>query len=285
MRKKVFIRNISLILMILTGVGLVTGCGNKTQGIVENKTKEEVIIKVGTTSDEPRVWKVVEKKLENDNIKVELVNFANGANPNQALADGDIDLNAFQHYAYFNKNIKDLKLELTAIGDTVIVPLNLFSKKIKSLSELKTGSKIGIPNDVTNEGRSLIVLQKAGIIKLKEGSGQSPGLKDIETNSLNIQFVELPGGQLPRALNDVDASIINCGYAVDGGLDLKNDVIFTDQIDINNEDYNPYINIIVARTKDKDKEVYKKIVEAYHSEEVKDALKEVYKGASLPAWK
>jgi D-methionine transport system substrate-binding protein len=285
MRKKVFIRNMSLILMILTGTGLVTGCGNKTQGIVENKTKEDVIIKVGTTSDEPRVWKAAEKKLENDNIKVELVNFANGANPNQALADGDIDLNAFQHYAYFNKNIKDLKLELTAIGDTVIVPLNLFSKKIKSISELKTGAKIGIPNDVTNEGRSLIVLQKAGIIKLKEGSGQSPGLKDIETNSLNIQFVELPGAQLPRALNDVDASIINCGYAVDAGLDLKNDVIFTDQVDINNEDYKPYINIIAARTKDKDKEVYKKIVEAYHSEEVKDALKEVYKGASLPAWK
>jgi D-methionine transport system substrate-binding protein len=285
MRKKVFIRNMSLILMILTGTGLVTGCGNKTQGIVENKTKEDVIIKVGTTSDEPRVWKAAEKKLENDNIKVELVNFANGANPNQALADGDIDLNAFQHYAYFNKNIKDLKLELTAIGDTVIVPLNLFSKKIKSISELKTGAKIGIPNDVTNEGKSLIVLQKAGIIKLKEGSGQSPGLKDIETNSLNIQFVELPGAQLPRALNDVDASIINCGYAVDAGLDLKNDVIFTDQVDINNEDYKPYINIIAARTKDKDKEVYKKIVEAYHSEEVKDALKEVYKGASLPAWK
>jgi D-methionine transport system substrate-binding protein len=285
MSKKILIKNLSLIITIIAGIGLLSGCGNKTQAAAGNKEKENVTIKIGTTSDEPRIWKAVEKKLENDGIKIELVNFANGANTNQALADGDVDLNAFQHYAYFNKNIKDLKLELTAIGDTLIVPLNLFSKKIKSVSELKTGAKIGVPNDVTNEGRSLIVLQKAGIIKLKEGSGQTPGLKDIETNSLNIQFVELPGAQLPRALNDVDASIINCGYAVDSGLDLKSDAIFADQVDINNDDYKPYINIIVARTKDKDNEVYKKIVNAYHSEEVKEALKEVYKGAALPAWK
>jgi D-methionine transport system substrate-binding protein len=285
MSKKILIKNLSLIITIIAGIGLLSGCGNKTQAAAGNKEKENVTIKIGTTSDEPRIWKAVEKKLENDGIKIELVNFANGANPNQALADGDVDLNAFQHYAYFNKNIKDLKLELTAIGDTLIVPLNLFSKKIKSVSELKTGAKIGVPNDVTNEGRSLIVLQKAGIIKLKEGSGQTPGLKDIETNSLNIQFVELPGAQLPRALNDVDASIIYCGYAVDSGLDLKSDAIFADQVDINNDDYKPYINIIVARTKDKDNEVYKKIVNAYHSEEVKEALKEVYKGAALPAWK
>lgn len=285
MSKKILIKNLSLIITIITGIGLLSGCGNKTQAAAGNKEKENVTIKIGTTSDEPRVWKAVEKKLENDGIKIELVNFANGANPNQALADGEVDLNAFQHYAYFNKNIKDLKLELTAIGDTLIVPLNLFSKKIKSVSELKAGAKIGVPNDVTNEGRALIVLQKAGIIKLKEGSGQTPGLKDIETNSLNIQFVELPGAQLPRALNDVDASIINCGYAVDSGLDLKSDVIFVDQVDINNDDYKPYINIIAARTKDKDNEVYKKVVNAYHSEEVKEALKEVYKGAALPAWK
>lgn len=284
MSKKILIKNLSLIIAIITGIGLLSGCGNKTQA-AGNKEKENVTIKIGTTSDEPRVWKAVEKKLENDGIKIELINFANGANPNQALADGEVDLNAFQHHAYFNKNIKDLKLELTAIGDTLIVPLNLFSKKIKSVSELKTGAKIGVPNDVTNEGRALIVLQKAGIIKLKEGSGQTPGLKDIETNSLNIQFVELPGAQLPRALNDVDASIINCGYAVDSGLDLKSDVIFADQVDINNDDYKPYINIIAARTKDKDNELYKKVVNAYHSEEVKEALKEVYKGAALPAWK
>lgn len=285
MNKRVFIKNLSLILITVTTAGLFTGCGNKIQGTVENKIKEEVTIKVGTTSDEPRVWEAVEKKLESDGIKIELVNFANGANPNQALADGDIDINAFQHYAYFNKNIKDLNLDLTAIGNTIIVPLNLFSKSIKSVSELKTGAKIGIPNDVTNEGRGLIVLKKAGIIKLKEGSGETPGLADVESNPLNIQFVELPGAQIPRSLNDVDAAIINCGYAVDAGLDLNKDVIFADNIDINSDDYKPYINIIAARTKDKDNENYIKVVKAYNSDEVKEVIKEVYKGAALPAWK
>lgn len=285
MNKRILIKKLSLILITVTAIGLLSGCGNNAKGTVENKSKEEVKIKVGTTSDEPRVWDAVGKKLENEGIKIELVNFANGANPNQALADGEVDLNAFQHYAYFNKNIKDLNLDLTAIGDTIIVPLNLFSKNIKSVSELKTGSKIGIPNDATNEGRALIVLQKAGIIKLKEGSGQTPGLADIESNQLNIEFVELPGAQLPRSLNDVNAAIINCGYAVDAGLDLKDDVIFADKVDINSDDYKPYINIIVARTKDKDNELYKKIVKAYNSDEVKEAIKEVYKGAALPAWK
>ena len=285
MNKRIIIKKLSLILITVTAIGLLSGCGNNAQGTAENKPKEEVKIKVGTTSDEPRVWDAVGKKLENEGIKIELVNFANGANPNQALADGEVDLNAFQHYAYFNKNIKDLNLDLTAIGDTIIVPLNLFSKSIKSVSELKVGSKIGIPNDATNEGRALIVLQKAGIIKLKEGSGQTPGLADIESNQLKIEFVELPGAQLPRSLNDVNAAIINCGYAVDAGLDLKDDVIFADDVDISSDDYKPYINIIAARTKDKDNELYKKIVKAYNSDEVKDAIKEVYKGAALPAWK
>lgn len=285
MNTKSIIKNLGLILITVTAIGLLSGCGNNNQGKAENKPKEKVEIKIGTTSDEPRIWEAVEKKLENEGIKIKLVNFSNGANPNQALADGEVDLNAFQHYAYLNKNIKDLNLELTAIGDTIIVPLNLFSKSIKSVSELKSGYKIGVPNDVTNEGRALIVLQKAGIIKLKEGSGQTPGLVDIESNPLNIEFVELPGAQLPRSLNDVNAAIINCGYAVDAGLDLKDDVIFADKVDISNDDYKPYINIIVARTKDKDTELYKKIVKAYNSDEVKDAIKEVYKGAALPAWK
>jgi len=277
--KKKFLKGVIIGLLSVATITSVVGCGTKST------PKEEVIIKVGTTSDEPRVWDAIQKKLESENIKIEIVNFANGANPNQALADGEIDLNAFQHYAYLNKNKEDLKLDLTAIGDTIIVPLNLFSKKIKSVDELKQGSKIAIPNDVTNEGRALIVLKKAGVIELKSDAGQSPGLKDITANKLNIQFVELPGAQIPRSIDDVDAAIINAGYAVDSGLDLTKDAIFTDKIDITNSDYKPFINIIVARTKDKDNETYKKVVAAYQSDEIGEVIKAVYKGAALPAWK
>jgi len=277
--KKKFLKRVIIGLLSVATLTSVVGCGTKTA------QKEEIVVKVGTTSDEPRVWDAIQKKLESENIKIEIVNFANGANPNQALADGEVDINAFQHYAYLNKNKEDLKLDLTAIGDTLIVPLNLFSKKIKSVDELKQGSKIAVPNDVTNEGRALIVLKKAGIIELKSDAGQSPTLKDIIVNKLNIQFVELPGAQIPRSIDDVDAAIINAGYAVDSGLDLTKDAIFTDKVDIKNSDYKPFINIIVARTKDKDNETYKKVVAAYQSDEIGEVIKEVYKGAALPAWK
>jgi D-methionine transport system substrate-binding protein len=279
-RKSSFITIISLILIAGLFSGIAAGCSSAP----EQAAKEPVEVKVGTTSDEPRIWEAIEKKLAEENIKITIVNFANGANPNEALADGEVDLNAFQHYAYFDKNKADLKLDLTAIGDTLIVPLNLFSQKVKSVDELKEGAKIAIPNDVTNQGRALHVLQSAGIIKLKDGAGLNPTLKDIAENPKNIQFVELPGGQLPRSLPDVDAAIINCGYAVDAGLDPNKDPIYRDKVDLNDPNKKPYINIIAARTADKDNEVYKKIVDAYHSDEIAELIIEVYKGAAIPAW-
>lgn len=245
---------------------------------------KQVVVKIGTTSDEPRIWEAIEKKLAKDNIKIKIVNFANGANPNQALADGEIDLNAFQHYAYLNKNKADLKLDLAPIGDTLIVPLDLFSKKVKSPSELKSGAKIALPNDVTNEGRALHVLENAGIIKLKAGAGLNPTLKDVAENPKSVQFVELPGAQIPRSLADVDAAIINAGYAVDSGLDLTKDPIYKDKLDLTDPNKQPYINVIVARTADKDKPIYKAIVKAYESDDVATLIKTIYKGAAFPAW-
>lgn len=278
--------SLSRVLTLIVTVGLITsfasGCSSKTNTAAGTKAVTEV--KIGVTSDVPTVWDAVEKKLANDNIKIKLVNFANGANPNQALADGDIDLNAFQHYAYLNKNKADLKLDITAIGDTIVYPLDLFSKTVKNVADLKNGAKIALPNDETNEGRALNVIQSAGIIKLKPGAGLNPTLKDIISNPKNIKFVELVGGQIPRSLGDVDAAIINCGYAIDGGLDLNKDVLFKDKIDITDPNKKSYINVIVARTKDKDKEIYKKIVAAYHSDEVAKAITVQFKGAAIPAW-
>lgn len=245
---------------------------------------QEIVVKIGTTSDEPKVWNTVNENLKKDHIQVKLVNFANGANPNQAVADGQVDLNAFQHYAYFNKNKSDLKLELTAIGDTLIVPLNLYSKTVKSVDAIPEGGKVAVPNDVTNEGRALIVLKNAGLIQLADGVGQTPTLKNITSNPKKLQFVELAGAQIPRSLADVSAAVINCGYAVDSGLDPIKDPIYKDKIDLTNKEQQPYINIIVARTKDKDSETYKKIVAAYHQDNVAQAIKAVYKGAAIPAW-
>jgi D-methionine transport system substrate-binding protein len=255
-----------------------------TPAIPATAQAKQVVVKIGTTSDEPRIWEAVEKKLADQGIKIKIVNFANGANPNQALADGEIDLNAFQHYAYLNKNKADLKLDLTAIGDTLIVPLNLFSAKLKSVSELGSGAKVALPNDVTNEGRALHVLANAGVIKLKAGAGLNPTLKDVADNPKAIKFVELPGAQIPRSLADVDAAVINTGYAVDAGLDPLKDPIFKDKVDLLDSNKQPYINVIVARTADKDKPIYKAIVKAYQGDDIAALIRAVYKGAAIPAW-
>jgi D-methionine transport system substrate-binding protein len=245
---------------------------------------KQVVVKIGTTSDEPRIWEAIEKKLADQGVKIKIVNFANGANPNQALADGEIDLNAFQHYAYFNKNKADLKLDLIAIGDTLIVPLDLFSKKVRSPADLPAGAKVALPNDPTNEGRALRVLESAGVITLKAGVGLNPTLKDVAENPKSVKFVELPGAQIPRSLDDVDAAVINAGYAVDSGLDLVKDPIYKDKIDLADPNRQPYINIIAARTADKDKAIYKTIVKAYQGDDVAALIRIIYKGAAFPAW-
>ena len=248
---------------------------------------EPVVVKVGTTSDEPRIWNAVQKNLDaaGENIKIEIV-YLTPANPNEFLAAGDIDLNAFQHYAYLKKNTSDLKLDLTAIGDTLIVPLSLFSKKVKSLDELKAKQnlKIIIPDDAVNQSRALLVLQNAGLIEVDKATGTSPLIRNVTSNPFKIEFVEITGAQIPRSLDDADAGIINCGYATDAGFDPVNDPIFKDTIDLKNPALQPFINIIAARTADKDNEIYKKVVNAYHQPNVADAIREVFKGAAIPAW-
>ena len=246
-----------------------------------------IVVKVGTTSDEPRIWNAVQKNLDaaGENIKIEIVYISPG-HPNEVLAAGEIDLNAFQHYAYLKKNSAELKLDLTPIGDTLLVPLNLFSKKVKSLDELKVkkNPKIVVPDDPVNQGRALLVLQNAGLIKVNESAGASSLLKDIKSNPYGIEFIEITGAQIPRSLDDVDAGVANCGYAVDAGFDPIKDPIFKDVIDLKNSALQPYINIIVARTADKDNEVYRKVVNAYHQPNVADAIREVFKNAAIPAW-
>jgi D-methionine transport system substrate-binding protein len=246
-----------------------------------------IVVKVGTTSDEPRIWNAVQKNLDaaDENIKIEIVYITPG-NPNEFLAAGELDLNAFQHYAYLKKNASDLKLDLTPIGDTLLVPLSLFSKTVKSLDELKAKKslKIIIPDDVVNQARGLLVLQNAGLIEVDKAAGTSPLIKDVKANPFNVEFIEVRGAQIPRSLDDADAGIVNCGYARDAGFDPVNDPIFKDTIDLKNPALQPFINIIAARTADKDNEIYKKVVDAYHQPNVADAIREVYKGAALPAW-
>lgn len=245
---------------------------------------DTIKVTIGTTSDDPTIWDALQKELDNrgDNIKIESV-VMDGGLLNQAVADGELDLNSFQHYAYFNQVVKDQKLSLTAIGETLIVPLDLFSKKYTSLDELPDSAVIALPADATNQGRALNVLQNAGLITLDPDVGNNALISDVADNPKNIKFYELDGSQIARSLDDVDAAVINCGYAADAGLDLDNP-LYKDEIDLSDPQQQPYINIIVAKTSDVDNPIYQEVVDAYQSQLVYDATIVRFGGAAIPAF-
>ena len=258
-----------------------SGSTEKTSS--ETDKGEEVVIKLGVVGENNEQWDPVIEKLAEDNIKLELIKFADYSLPNRALNDGEIDLNAFQHYAYLNKDVESNGYKIEAIGETLVAPLGVFSNKIKDLSELKDGYTIAIPNDATNGGRALKVLEAAGVIKVDPAAGYTPTLNDITENPKNIKFEEVEAANTASLLPDVAAALINGGHAIDNGLNPKTDSIYLEKVEGGSE--NPYINVIVARTEDKDNENYKKVVEYFRTPEVAQKIEEVYKGAYLPTWK
>lgn len=211
-------------------------------------------------------------------LEIEIVRFDDYVTPNIALADGDIDLNAFQHRPYLERMVKDRGFKLAVVGDTFVYPIGAYSKKIKSVDELKAGATIAVPNDPSNEGRTLILLHNKGLIELEDPKNLEASVLDIKSNPQNFDFKEVEAAQLPRMLDEVDLAFINSGFAVDAGLSPAKDAIFSEGTD------SPYMNIIVAREGDKDKENIKKFVKAYQSDAVKAAAEKAFKGAAVAGW-
>ncbi len=270
------------LLAALTAATTLTACGSPANVAAET-AETPVKVKVGVVGENNEQWTPVIENLAGEGVSIELVRFSDYTLPNQALADGEIDLNAFQHYAYLDNEIADKGLELTVIGETIIAPLGLYSDKITDLSELKEGDSIAIPSDATNGGRSLKILEAAGLITVDPAAGYTPEVADVTGNPLNLKFIEVEAAQTPGLLPDVAAAIINGGHAVDNGFNPLNDSIYLEEAAVGSD--NPYINIIVARTTDQDNDVYQKIVSAYHSEAVAQVIEDTYKGAYIPAWK
>lgn len=236
-------------------------------------------IKVGTTAGAD--VEILEKAREvaaKNGLTVEIIEFSDYVRPNLALADGEVDLNSFQHRPYLDTFNKDRKLNLVAIGTTYVSPIGYFSKKIKSLDELKAGDRLAIPNDPTNGGRALLLLQKAGFIKLREGAGLTATPFDIVENRLKLNIVEVDAAQTPRSLDDVAAAAINNTFAIPAGLNPIQDAIYLEDAD------SPYVNVVVARFDKKDNPLYKKFVEAYQSQEVADFILTRFEGSTLPAF-
>ena len=241
----------------------------------------DVTVRLGVTgSVYDEMWQPVKEMLAKQGINLEVVDFKDYVTPNRALADGDIDLNGFQHRIYLNDEISSRGYKITNIANTFVVPLNLYSRKIKTLDEIKDGDVIAIPNDPTNGGRAIKVLATAGLFTLREGAGFNPTKEDIESYSKKISLLELAADVIPAALPDITAGVINDTYALDNGFKAS-DAVYAD---LAREQ--EYWNLIAARTSDLEDpaklDVYIKVVKAYQSEEMKAHLSELYGGFFRP---
>jgi D-methionine transport system substrate-binding protein len=254
-----------------------------TQGEGDKKT----IVKIGVVGPElSPIWQVAIDNLKNTdpNIEVQLVEFSDYTMPNRALNDGDIDLNSFQHNAFLEAENSNKGYGIVSIGNTMMGVLGAYSNKITSLDQLKNGDTVIIPNDATNGGRALRVLEAAGVFKVDPLKGHLPAVSDITDNPKNIKIVELDAALLYPSLSDPDvaAGIINSGFIINSGGNPARDAIYIKAVDF--EADKPYINIIAARGKDNDNPVYKKVVQAFQQPNVAEAITIYLKGNSFPAW-
>ncbi|MGM0752593.1 MAG: MetQ/NlpA family ABC transporter substrate-binding protein [Bacillota bacterium] len=271
MKKSISLASIAILLITL----ILSGCsGDSASG-----SGEKEVVKVGVNGSGVPIWEYMKEKAAKEGIEIEIVEFADYVRPNQALADGDIDLNAFQTISYFDSFVEEHNLDLVPIGSTIIAPMGIYSEKYKSVEDLPKGSKVAVPQEATNLGRALLLLEEAGLVQLKEGFDQSQGLEAIKENPKNLEFTPVVAAQTPRVLPDVAASIINNGVAVEAGFIPVDDSIY-----IEGAESKPFINIIAAQEKEKDNKTFKKIVELYQEDDVAEHIKKTYKDSLIPTF-
>jgi D-methionine transport system substrate-binding protein len=241
--------------------------------------KETVKVKIGVNGSDGVQWPILKEKAAKEGIDIELIEFSDYTLPNNALAQGDIDINAFQHIAFLGQYVKESGEDILPIGSTVFAPMGLYSEKIKDISELKEGDKIAIPDDPSNQARALRLLESADLIKLADDFGLFGDPSKITENKLNLEIIPMTAQQTPRVLPDVAGSVINNGVAGQAGLSPADDPILKE--DENNESIHPYVNIIAARGEDKDNKTFKRIVELYQEADIEKAISDDTNGGSF----
>lgn len=276
-KNKILALSVALVLSLSacgTSASTQSSSGSSDSGAITEVT-------VGVVGSNNEQWDTINELLAEENIQVKLVEFAEYKLPNAALDSGEIDLNAFQHKAYLEKEIADLGYDISILGDTILAPLSLYSNYITDIAQLKEGDKIAVPSDPTNEGRCFKILESAGVLEVDPAAGYIPEIKDITSNPLNLEFVEVEAANTASLLPDVAAAFVNGAHAVDNGLKLE-DAVYTEQVEPGSD--NPYINIIACRTGEENNEVYQKVLAAYQSEQSAQAILDIYQGAYIPAW-
>lgn len=276
------IGKIALGLALLVGL---SSCGNKeNKNISNSNAKEKQSIKIGVVGEYNEVLnEVIKRYEEKTGNKAELVVFSDYNQPNEALESGDIDLNAYQHKKYLEEYNKDHKTDLVSIGNTMLAPLGIYSKKYKSLDKVKENDEVVIPNDASNGARALFLLQDAGLIKVKGKKGDSVRLEDITENPKKLKITEVDASQTARNLDTVALAVVNDTFALDSKIATEYPALKFE--DSKADDNNPYVNIFAAKKDRKDDKVLNDFVKNYYqTDKTKEDYKKFTGGAWIPSW-
>lgn len=270
------------ILLVVLALALVlTSCakkeGKKEDGQKTSAENKKVVIGV-SPAPHKEIAEKAKEILAKEGIDLEIKEFDDYVTPNTSLQEKDIDLNFYQHVPYLENFNKERGTKLVSLGAVHLEPMGIYSKKYKSLDELKDGDEVIIPNDATNGARALKLLEDNKVIKLKANAGLEATEKDIAENPKNLKFTAVEAATIPRAYEDAAIAVINSNFALEAKLSPKKDAIA-----IEKSEGNPFANIIVAREEDKDNETYKKVLQAFESDEVRKYIEEKFDGEIIPA--
>ena len=298
MKKKL----LATVLTAALAFGAITGCGSQkteetaatdsnsatttsettasTQEAEAAKDGETRVVKLGLTGViYEDIWNPIKEKLAGEGIDLQYVQFSDFSLPNAALDAGEIDINAFQHHAYFNNDTEKNGYDLTAIGDTFIIAMNIYSDQIQSIDELKDGDTVAIPDDASNGGRALKVLESAGIIEIDPDAGANPTVSDITNYKVQVDITELGASTIPSVIPDFTIAVVNGNYALDYGIDPSTAIFKESEYDDDS-----YFCLIAVKSGNADDPVYQEIVKLVQSEETKQIFEDKFGGYFVPAW-
>ena len=284
-----------LLSLLLTGAlaaGVLTGCGGGTTGTAETPDSgasspaaetpagETVTLRIGgTPAPHVEILEQVVPILAEQGITLEITTMNDYNTPNDAVEDGSLDANYFQHITYMNEYNESHGTHLVSVGEIHYEPFGLYAGKTASLDALQAGAQIAVPNDATNEARALLLLEQEGLITLAENAGITATVLDIVDNPLNLEIVELEAAQLPVRLPDVDMAVINGNYAIDAGLSVADALAIEDA---DGEAAAAYVNVVAVKEGNENNEAILALVEALKSDEISSWMEETYQGAVVP---
>ena len=298
MKKKL----LATVLTAALALGAITGCGSQkteetaaTDSSAATTTSETTasareaeaakdgetrVVKLGLTGViYEDIWNPIKEKLAGEGIDLQYVQFSDFSLPNAALDAGEIDINAFQHHAYFNNDTEKNGYDLTAIGDTFIIAMNIYSDQIQPIDELKDGDTVAIPDDASNGGRALKVLESAGIIEIDPDAGANPTVSDITNYKVQVDITELGASTIPSVIPDFTIAVVNGNYALDYGIDPSTAIFKESEYDDDS-----YFCLIAVKSGNADDPVYQEIVKLFQSEETKQIFEDKFGGYFVPAW-